>query len=79
MERFVRWEGKVKKNDNISLIIIILLVSAAVYGYFNLAKPPATPVSTKSESISLTDSQAVDKVKSLKEVRDYLTKVPGGL
>ncbi|HEY5601046.1 MAG TPA: hypothetical protein VIK81_03060 [Patescibacteria group bacterium] len=61
------------------LIIIILLVSAAVYGYFNFIKPSATPVSTKSESISLTDSQAVDKVKSLKEVRDYLTKVPGAI
>lgn len=59
-------------------LLFILLAAGVLAAYFLFQKTSYTPAPTVKNSI-VTKEQAIDNVKNLAEVKEYLKNVPGAI
>ncbi|MBI3980986.1 hypothetical protein HY345_03220 [Candidatus Microgenomates bacterium] len=61
------------------LVLLLAILVLTGGGYFTIKKASTTTTPKPAVSAKITAEQAVEKVRNLPEVRDYLKNVPNGI
>src|SRR3989344_1413917 len=60
------------------LVILILIIAGWVYYFINTPLEKLVPEQVIPKTTGMTENQAIENVKKLPEVQDYLQRVPNG-